>query len=282
MEGRGGLLGDSAIKRIFGEYVTAGKFANMVKEMIMKAFIYIYSIFIAQIRGLPREAGRGRDRSPGFVQHSSSRNRYIMTHEHVDAGSGIVARDISVVNLREEDLPDYWYNILPRIPDLPPPLMDGKSREVMERVLPTKVLQYEFSTREREPIPEELRGIYLGVGRPTPLMRARRLEEYLGGRVRIYMKMEGYTFAGSHKTNSAVAHTYFAEADGAGFVTTETGAGQWGSAVALGAALNGIGAHVFMVAVSYRGKPYRRYAMQMYGAQVHSSPSELTRSGPSS
>jgi tryptophan synthase beta chain len=190
-----------------------------------------------------------------------------------------VARDISVVTLREEDVPDYWYNILPRLPDLPPPLMDERSREVMERVLPTKVLQYESSTREREPIPEELRDIYLSVGRPTPLMRARRLEEYLGGRVRIYNKMEGYTFAGSHKVNSAVAHTYFAKADGAEFVTTETGAGQWGSAVALGAALNKIGAHIFMVAVSYRGKPYRRYAMQMYGAQVHPSPSELTRSG---
>ncbi|TRN00055.1 TrpB-like pyridoxal phosphate-dependent enzyme, partial [Sulfolobus sp. F1] len=120
---------------------------------------------------------------------------------------------------------------------------------------------------------------YLQVGRPTPIIRAKRLEEYLGNVVKIYLKMESYTYTGSHKINSALAHVYYATQDGANFVTTETGAGQWGSSVALASALFNIKAHVFMVRTSYFAKPYRRYLMQMYGAEVHPSPSDLTDFG---
>ncbi|MDG7044811.1 MAG: TrpB-like pyridoxal phosphate-dependent enzyme [Nitrososphaerota archaeon] len=184
-----------------------------------------------------------------------------------------------VVQLNEDDEPSYWYNILSQMPDFPMPQGDKNSMALLGQVLPSKVLEYEFSRDERIPIPDELREIYLKVGRPTPLVRANRLEEYLGGHLKIYMKMEGQTYVGSHKINSAVAHTYFARMDNAKFVSTETGAGQWGAAVALGSAIQGIKAHVFMVKTSYEGKPYRRYQMQMYGADVHPSPSELTAFG---
>jgi tryptophan synthase beta chain len=155
----------------------------------------------------------------------------------------------------------------------------GKSFEVLKKVLPSEVLRLEFSNDRYVKMPEEVVERYLQVGRPTPLIRARRLEEKLGNRVRIFMKMESHTYTGSHKINSALAHVYYAKKDGVDFVTTETGAGQWGSSVSLASALFGLKAYVFMVRASYFAKPYRRYMMQMYGAEVHPSPSDLTEFG---
>lgn len=150
---------------------------------------------------------------------------------------------------------------------------------MLKQVIPSKPLEFEFSNQRYIEIPEEVRERYLQVGRPTPLIRARRFEEYLDAPIRIYLKMEGYTYTGSHKVNSSIPWVYYAMQDGANFVTTETGAGQWGSAVALAAALFKMKAHIFMVRASYFAKPLRRYLMQMYGAEVHPSPSDLTEFG---
>jgi len=184
-------------------------------------------------------------------------------------------------DLHQDEIPKEWYNILPDLPEpLPPPLDEtGKSFEVLKKVLPSEVLRLEFSNDRYVKVPEEVVERYLQVGRPTPLIRARRLEEKLGNRVRIFMKMESHTYTGSHKINSALAHVYYAKKDGVDFVTTETGAGQWGSSVSLASALFGLKAYVFMVRASYFAKPYRRYMMQMYGAEVHPSPSDLTEFG---
>ncbi|MQL55015.1 TrpB-like pyridoxal phosphate-dependent enzyme [Acidianus ambivalens] len=184
-------------------------------------------------------------------------------------------------DLPQDKIPTTWYNILPDLPEpLPPPKDEtGKAFEVLKEVLPSKVLEMEFSQERYIKIPEEVLEKYLQIGRPTPIIRARKLEEYFGNVVKIYMKMESHTYTGSHKINSALAHVYYATLDNAKFVSTETGAGQWGAAVALAAALFHIKAHVFMVRTSYFAKPYRRYLMQMYGADVHPSPSEFTPYG---
>ncbi len=186
------------------------------------------------------------------------------------------------VDLPPDEIPDHWYNILADLPEPLPPPQDpdnGKRFDLLKRVVPSEPLSFEFSTERFIKIPEEVRERYLQVGRPTPLIRARRFEEYLDAPVKIYLKMEGYTYTGSHKVNSALAWVYYALKDGASLVTTETGAGQWGSAVALAAALFKVKAHIFMVKASYYAKPLRRFLMQMYGASVHPSPSELTEFG---
>ncbi|MCY0859189.1 MAG: TrpB-like pyridoxal phosphate-dependent enzyme [Sulfolobaceae archaeon] len=185
------------------------------------------------------------------------------------------------IDLPQDEIPTEWYNILPDLPEELPPPQDptGKSFEILKEVLPSKVLELEFTKERFVKIPEEVLERYLQVGRPTPIIRAKRLEEFFGNVVKIYLKMEAYTYTGSHKINSALAHVYYATQDNAKFVTTETGAGQWGSAVALASALFKTKAHVFMVRTSYFAKPYRRYLMQMYGAEVHPSPSDLTQFG---
>ncbi len=184
-------------------------------------------------------------------------------------------------DLKQDDMPKTWYNILPDLPeDLPPPVDEtGKALETLKLAMPSRVLEYEFS-RERYPeIPDAIYEKYMQIGRPTPIIRAKKLEEYLGNSVRIYLKMESYTYSGSHKINSALAHVYFATEDNAKFVSTETGAGQWGSAVALASALFRIPAHIFMVRASFYAKPYRKYLMEMYGADAHPSPSDFTPYG---
>ena len=185
------------------------------------------------------------------------------------------------IDLRQKDAPREFYNILGDIgQDLPKPIDDtGESFALLQKVLPKGVLELEFSDKDHIPIPEEIRDKFKMVNRPTPIIKARQLEAHFGNKVKIYMKMEGFTYVGSHKINSSIPQAYYAKADGAAFVTTETGAGQWGSAVALAAALFGLESKIFMVKVSYTGKPYRRYLMNMFGGEVHPSPSELTSFG---
>ncbi len=184
---------------------------------------------------------------------------------------------------REEILPDRWYNIVPDLPEpLPPPRRpDGSivSPKDLEPIFPRALIEQEVSTERWIPIPEELRRVYLELGRPTPLFRARRLEEALDTPARIYYKYEGVLPTGSHKINTALAQAYYNRLEGVRRLTTETGAGQWGSALALAGAVFGLKVRVYMVRVSYEQKPYRRIVMQVYGAEVVPSPSPYTEAG---
>jgi len=185
------------------------------------------------------------------------------------------------IDLKQDEMPDYWYNILPDLPEqLPPPRDDtGKAIEVLKRVFPTKVLEHEFSTESKIKMPEEIRELYFQVGRPTPVIRAKRFESYFDAPIEIYMKMEGYTFAGSHKINSALAQAYYSKIEGVDLITTETGAGQWGIAVAMASSLNNLHAKIFMAGASYYQKTYRVTMMKMLGGDVNPSPSTLTKIG---
>ncbi len=184
-------------------------------------------------------------------------------------------------DLPQDEMPEYWCNILPDLPDkLPEPKdISGKSLEMMQKAMPKMDVVNEFSNERLIKIPDDVYEKYMHVGRPTPILRATNFEKYLGGNLKIYLKMEGYTYTGSHKINSALAHVYYALQDNAKFVATETGAGQWGAAAALAGALYNMPAHVFMVRTSYYQKPFRKYQMDMYGADVHPSPSDFTPLG---
>jgi tryptophan synthase beta chain len=183
----------------------------------------------------------------------------------------------------EDILPTSWYNIIPDLPErLPPPLKpDGKpaSPQDFYPIFPKKIVEQEMSESRYEPIPNELRKIYLEIGRPTPLIRAVNLERALRTPARIYYKYEGVLPTGSHKINTALAQAYYNRLEGVRRLTTETGAGQWGSALALASSMFGLKLRVYMVKISYFQKPYRRTVMQTYGAEVVPSPSKLTESG---
>src|SRR6267378_2635978 len=166
-----------------------------------------------------------------------------------------------------DDLPKSWYNILPDLPTPFPPYLHPATREPV----PPQAFEPLF--------PEELREAYFRFGRPTPLYRATRLEAYLKTPARIYYKREDLSPVGSHKPNTAIAQAYFASKEGIEAYATETGAGQWGSALALATNYFGMKAKVFMVRVSYDQKPYRKYVMRLFGAEVIPSPSDRTNVG---
>ncbi len=176
-----------------------------------------------------------------------------------------------------------WYNIAADLPAVLPPLRDpdtGDSRiALLTKILPSALIDQELSAERWISIPEEVRAIYARLGRPTPLVRAEGLERALGTGVRIYYKYEGVLPVGSHKLNTAVAQAYYAKADGAREVATETGAGQWGMATSLAASLFGLRAVVFMTRSSYASKRQRVIFMKTYGAVVYPSPSDVTESG---
>ncbi|MCE4600006.1 MAG: TrpB-like pyridoxal phosphate-dependent enzyme [Desulfurococcales archaeon] len=183
----------------------------------------------------------------------------------------------------EDIIPTSWYNIVPDLPSpLPPPRKPDGSildpRE-LEAVFPKELVRQETSNERYIPIPDEVLRAYLEVGRPTPLLRAKRLEERLDTPARIYFKYEGVLPTGAHKVNTALAQAHMAREEGIERLTTETGAGQWGSALALAGALFGVTVRVYMVKVSYHQKPYRRILMQAYGAEVVPSPSKYTSVG---
>ncbi|MCI4436330.1 MAG: TrpB-like pyridoxal phosphate-dependent enzyme [Ignisphaera sp.] len=187
-------------------------------------------------------------------------------------------------SVQEADIiPKYWYNIVPDLPESLPPMRkpDGSvvKPEELRAIFAKSLVDQEFSTDRFIPIPEELRELYAELGRPTPLLRAYRLERYLDTPARIYYKYEGVLPTGAHKVNTAVAQAYFIKRDGFSRAVTETGAGQWGSALALAGSLFGLKIRVYMVRVSYEQKPYRRILMQLYGAEVVPSPSTLTDVG---
>jgi tryptophan synthase beta chain len=185
--------------------------------------------------------------------------------------------------LQESELPRHWYNIAADLPaPMPPPLHPGTGHPVgpedLAPLFPGALIAQEVSTERHIEIPTDVLDIYR-LWRPTPLFRARRLEKDLGTPARIYYKYEGGSPAGSHKPNTAVPQAYYNAAEGVTKLTTETGAGQWGSALAFASALFGLELEVWMVRASYDQKPYRKMLMETYGATVHPSPSEVTASG---
>lgn len=187
------------------------------------------------------------------------------------------------ITLTPEEIPTKWYNILPDLPKPLPPPVDPETREPMkpeklERVFARELLRQEMCGERWVDIPEEVRGVYQ-LWRPTPLYRAVRLERVLGTPAKIYYKYEGVSPPGSHKPNTAVAQAYYNMREGVERLTTETGAGQWGSALAFGCAMFGIKATIYMVKVSYYQKPYRRLLMQLWGAEIFPSPSDKTSFG---
>ena len=190
---------------------------------------------------------------------------------------------VTKILLQENEMPTRWYNIaadLPRPMDPPLDPTNGKplNPEALQAIFPRQIIEQEMSAERFIEIPEEILKIYR-LWRPTPLYRARRLEEFLKTPARIYYKYEGASPAGSHKPNTAVAQAYYNRREGVKRLATETGAGQWGSALAFACNLFGLECSVYMVRVSYEQKPYRRIMMETWGAEVLPSPTNRTESG---
>lgn len=186
-------------------------------------------------------------------------------------------------DLTQKDIPSHWYNIVPDFPEpMSPPLHPGTRQPVgladMTAIFPENIVAQEMSPERRIEIPDEVRDM-LALWRPTPLLRAVRLEKALKTPAKIYYKYEGVSPAGSHKPNSAVAQAYYNREAGVKRLVTETGAGQWGSSLAMACKLFGLECVVFMVKVSYDHKPYRKMVMQTYGGTVYASPSRETEFG---
>jgi tryptophan synthase beta chain len=193
-----------------------------------------------------------------------------------------MSRQVKYV-LQESELPRQWYNIIPDLPSPPPPPLHPGTRQPvgpddLAPLFPAALIGQEVSMERHIAIPEEVLDVYR-LWRPTPLFRARRLEKDLGTPARIYYKYEGGSPAGSHKPNTAVPQAYYNAAEGVTRLTTETGAGQWGSALAFASAVFGLECEVWQVRASYDQKPYRKMLMEVYGATVHPSPSDVTSSG---
>ena len=186
------------------------------------------------------------------------------------------------IQLDEKDLPRQWYNLAADLPNPPlPPLgPDGKpiGPDMLAPVFPMNLIEQEVSTERWIDIPDEIMQI-LAMWRPSPLYRARRLEEALGTPAKIYYKNEGVSPPGSHKPNTSVAQAWYNKQFGIERLTTETGAGQWGSALAFACSLIGLECKVFMVRISFDQKPYRKLMMQTWGAECIASPSQQTQAG---
>jgi tryptophan synthase beta chain len=187
------------------------------------------------------------------------------------------------ITLDKEGLPKVWYNILPDLPEPLPPPLDPENRkplspEKLEAIFPRELIKQEVSEERFIAIPEEVREVYMS-WRPTPLFRAIYLERKLKTPAKIYYKYEGVSPPGSHKPNTAVAQAYYNMREGIERLTTETGAGQWGSALAYATHQFGLKSKIFMVKVSYHQKPFRKVLMNLWGAEVVPSPSNDTPIG---
>ncbi len=185
--------------------------------------------------------------------------------------------------LEEKDLPTHWYNVIADMKKPPPPYLHPATLEMMgpddlAPVFPLALIEQEVSQERWIEIPDQVRDM-LKMWRPAPLYRAARLEKALDTPAKIYYKWEGVSPAGSHKPNTAIAQCYYAKQEGLKGLATETGAGQWGSALSFATQLFGLECKVFMVAISYQQKPYRRIAMETWGGSVVPSPSTQTQAG---
>jgi tryptophan synthase beta chain len=187
------------------------------------------------------------------------------------------------IQLTEQEIPRFYYNIMADMPNKPlPPLHPGTKQpltpDMLEPLFPKDLIMQEVSTERFIEIPNEVRKIY-AKWRPTPMFRAYGLEKLLDTPAKIYYKYEGLSPAGSHKPNTAVAQAFYNKISGAKRITTETGAGQWGTALAYACQIFGLECEVYMVRVSYDHKPYRKVMMNTFGAQVYPSPSDRTAYG---
>ncbi|HET7091891.1 MAG TPA: pyridoxal-phosphate dependent enzyme, partial [Thermomicrobiales bacterium] len=187
--------------------------------------------------------------------------------------------------LPESAIPTRWYNIVADLLSPPPAVLHPGTKQPvgpadLAPLFPMEIIKQEVAADRYIDIPDEVRDVYR-LWRPTPLHRARRFEQALGlpNDVRIFYKYEGVSPAGSHKPNTAVAQAYYAKQEGVKRLATETGAGQWGSALALAASLFGLELKVYMVKISFAQKPYRRAMMEAWGAQCVASPSNETAAG---
>ncbi len=187
------------------------------------------------------------------------------------------------ITLSEKEIPEKWYNIIADMPNKPlPPLHPGTREpigpEALAPLFPMDLIMQEVTTDKWVDIPDEVRDIY-SLWRPTPLYRAYGLEKALDTPAKIYYKYEGVSPSGSHKPNTAVPQAYYNKKAGVKRITTETGAGQWGSALAFACQHFGLGCEVYMVKLSYDHKPYRKVMMNTWGADVYASPSDRTEAG---
>jgi tryptophan synthase beta chain len=194
-----------------------------------------------------------------------------------------MAESLTKIVLGDKDIPTRWYNIMADFKTPPPPVLHpGTGQPIgpadLAPLFPMELIKQEVTQERWIEIPDEVRDVYK-LWRPSPLFRARRLEKALGTPARIYYKYEGVSPAGSHKPNTAIAQAYYNKKEKVARLSTETGAGQWGSALALAAQMFGLQCKVYMVKVSYQQKPYRRVMMETWGAQVVASPSSDTQAG---
>lgn len=184
--------------------------------------------------------------------------------------------------LEEKDIPTHWYNVVADMPNKPSPPLGPDGNPVgpdkLLTIFPMALLEQEMSCERWIPIPEPVREAYR-MWRPSPLFRARRLEQMLGTPAKIYYKYEGVSPAGSHKPNTAIPQAYYNKEAGIKRIATETGAGQWGSSMALAGRMFGLEVRVYMVKISYEQKPFRRSMMHTWGAEVFASPTDMTQAG---
>ncbi len=185
--------------------------------------------------------------------------------------------------LNESEMPRHWYNIVADMPNKPlPPLHPGTKQPVgpedLAPLFPMELIKQEVSAEQYIEIPDQVRDIYK-IWRPSPLFRATGLEKLLDSNCKIYYKYEGVSPSGSHKPNTAVAQAYYNKQEGVKKITTETGAGQWGTALSFACKQFGIECDVYMVKISFDQKPYRKIMMNMFGANVYASPSDRTQAG---
>jgi len=190
---------------------------------------------------------------------------------------------LTKIVLGDRDIPTRWYNIIADLKTPPAPVLHpGTGQPIgpadLAPLFPMELIKQEVSQERWIEIPDQVRDVYR-LWRPSPLFRARRLEKALGTPARIYYKYEGVSPAGSHKPNTAIAQAYYNKQEKVARISTETGAGQWGSAIALASQMFGLQCKVYMVKVSYQQKPYRRVMMETWGAQVVASPSPDTQAG---
>jgi tryptophan synthase beta chain len=185
--------------------------------------------------------------------------------------------------LPDSEIPRFYYNLVPDLPTPPAPPLDPRTGQPIDpsalaAIFPQALIEQEVSGQSEIPIPDPILEAY-SLYRPTPLIRARRLEKALGTPAHIYYKYEGASPTGSHKPNTAIAQAYYNAREGVRRLTTETGAGQWGTALALAGGFFGLQVTVYMVRVSFEQKPYRRSIIQAYGAEIFASPSDRTAAG---
>ena len=218
-----------------------------------------------------------------FLQWCTWRERYTCWEAQIFYITGQSVTMHTEIVLPPEEIPRKWYNIIPDLPEpLPPPKdpEEGESRvDFLPKVLIGECLRQEMSKERWMDIPEGVLELYEQAGRPRQLFRAKRLEEYLKTPARLYYKAEFYSPTGSHKVNTALAQAYYAKREGFERLTTETGAGQWGTALAYAARLCGLECTIYWVRAVYKWKHERRNFMKMYGADVYASPSDKTEIG---